>query len=256
MKGIVLAGGLGSRLYPLTHATNKHLLPIYDQPMIYYPIATLVNAGIEHVMIVTGGPHAGDFLRVLRNGKHLGVRHLEYTFQEHEGGIAEALGLCEEFVDGDDVCVILGDNTTDAEIRPVVEGFAGGALIFLSAVPDPERFGCPVFDPADPARILRIEEKPGVPSSPYAVTGLYLYDRQVFSYIQRLAPSARGELEITDVNNFYLADGALRWTELTGFWTDAGTFESLHRANRFWAERRGWQDGTARPAEVVDANPA
>ena len=254
MKGIILAGGLGSRLYPLTHATNKHLLPIYDQPMIYYPIATLVNAGIDHVMIVTGGPHAGDFLRVLRNGKHLGVRHLEYSFQEQEGGIAEALGLCEEFADGDDICVILGDNTTDAEIRPAVESFTGGALIFLSAVPDPERFGCPVFDPADPARILRIEEKPAVPPSPYAVTGLYLYDRSVFAYIQRLSPSARGELEITDVNNFYLGDGALRWTELTGFWTDAGTVESLHRANRFWAERRGWRDVTpARPSgETVD----
>ncbi|HUY99762.1 MAG TPA: sugar phosphate nucleotidyltransferase [Thermomicrobiaceae bacterium] len=256
MKGIVLAGGLGSRLYPLTHATNKHLLPIYDQPMICYPIATLVNAGIEHVMIVTGGPHAGDFLRVLRNGKHLGVRHLEYSFQEQEGGIAEALGLCEEFADGDDICVILGDNTTDAEIRPAVEGFADGALIFLSAVPDPERFGCPEFDPDDPARILRIEEKPSVPRSAYAVTGLYMYDRHVFSYIQRLSPSARGELEITDVNNFYLRDGALRWTELTGFWTDAGTFESLHRANRFWAERRGWRDITAVPptGATVDIN--
>ncbi len=245
MKGIVLAGGLGSRLYPLTHATNKHLLPIYDQPMIYYPFATLVNAGIDHVMVVTGGPHAGDFLRVLRNGKHLGLRHLEYSFQEQEGGIAEALGLCEEFADGDDICVILGDNTTDAEIRGAVESFGGGALIFLSAVPDPERFGCPVFDPHDPGRILRIEEKPSVPPSPYAVTGLYMYDHTVFSYIQRLSPSGRGELEITDVNNLYLRDGALRWTELTGFWTDAGTFESLHRANRFWAERRGWRDITA-----------
>jgi glucose-1-phosphate thymidylyltransferase len=242
MKGIILAGGLGSRLYPLTYATNKHLLPIYDQPMIYYPIETLVNAGIEDIIIVTGGPHAGDFLRVVRNGKQLGVRHLEYTYQEREGGIAEALGLCEDFADGDNICVILGDNTTDADIRPAVEDFDGGALLFLARVPDPERFGCPVFDSAEPERILRIEEKPAEPHSDYAVTGLYLYDAQVFDYIKRLSPSERGELEITDVNNFYLADGRLRWQELQGYWSDAGTFESLHRANRFWAERRGWRE--------------
>jgi len=246
MKGIVLAGGLGSRLYPLTHATNKHLLPIYDQPMIYYPIATLVNAGIDHIMVVTGGPHAGHFLRVLRDGKHLGVRHLEYAYQENEGGIAEALGLCEDFADGDDICVILGDNTTDADIRPAVESFTGGALLFLAKVPDPHRFGCPRFDPNDPTRILRIEEKPREPASNYAVTGLYIYDARVFDYIARLEPSDRGELEITDVNNFYLEDGLLRWVELEGFWTDAGTFESLHRANRYWAERRGWR---AQPVE-------
>lgn len=242
MKGIILAGGLGSRLYPLTHATNKHLLPIYDQPMIYYPIATLVNAGIDHIMIVTGGPHAGHFLRVLRDGKHLGIRHLEYTYQENEGGIAEALGLCADFADGDDVCVILGDNTTDAQIRPAVEQFTEGALLFLTKVPDPERFGTPVFDPEDPRRILRIEEKPKHPQSNYAVAGLYIYDSRVFDYIERLTPSERGELEITDVNNYYLEDGLLRWVELEGFWTDAGTFESLHRANRFWAERRGYRD--------------
>lgn len=242
MKGIILAGGLGSRLYPLTYATNKHLLPIYDRPMIYYPIATLVSAGIDHIMIVTGGPHAGDFLRVLRNGKHLGIRHLEYTYQEHEGGIAEALGLCTEFADGDDICVILGDNTTDADIRPTVEDFSGGAVLFLATVPDPERFGCPVFDAHDPTRIVRIEEKPANPQSSYAVTGLYMYDGHVFDYISRLAPSARGELEITDVNNFYLADNRLHWQELQGYWTDAGTFESLYRANRFWAAQRGWQE--------------
>ena len=216
MKGIILAGGLGSRLYPLTYATNKHLLPIYDRPMIYYPIATLVNGGVDHIMIVTGGPHAGDFLRVVRNGKHLGIRHLEYTYQEQEGGIAEALGLCADFADGDDICVILGDNTTDADIRPTVEGFTEGAVLFLAKVPDPERFGCPVFDEDDPTRILRIEEKPTEPKSSYAVTGLYMYDGHVFDYIDRLEPSARGELEITDVNNFYLADDKLRWQELQG----------------------------------------
>ena len=238
MKGVILAGGLGSRLYPLTHATNKHLLPIYDQPMIYYPISTLVNAGIDDIVIVTGGPHAGHFLRVLKNGKHLGIRHLEYAYQENEGGIAEALSLCQEFAAGDDVCVILGDNTTDADISRDVRDFSGGALLFLARVPDPERFGCPVFDPDDQATILEIEEKPVSPKSPYAVTGLYLYDNRVFDYIDRLTPSDRGELEITDVNNWYIRDGSLRWTELNGYWSDAGTFESLYRAGRFWAERR------------------
>lgn len=238
MKGIILAGGLGSRLYPLTYATNKHLLPVYDQPMIYYPITTLVSAGIDEIMVVTGGPHAGHFLPVLRTGRQFGVHHLEYTFQENEGGIAEALGLCEEFADGEPICVILGDNTTDANIRPVVEEFDGGAMLFLKRVPDPERFGCPVFDPADPGRIARIEEKPARPQSDFAVTGLYIFDEQVFDLIRQLEPSDRGELEITDVNNFYLRAGALRWVELGGFWSDAGTFESLYRTNRYWAERK------------------
>ena len=237
MKGAILAGGLGSRLYPLTHATSKHLLPIYDRPMVFYPIQTLVNAGIDEVIIVTGGPHAGDYLRVLQNGRHLGLRHLEYTYQEREGGIAEALGLCRDFADGGPLAVILGDNTTDADIRPAVESFTEGALIFLKEVHDPERYGCPVFDPADSTRILRIEEKPTVPQSNLAVSGLYLYDKRVFDYITRLKPSGRGELEITDVNNFYLADGLLRWIGLEGFWSDAGTFESLYRSTVFWAEK-------------------
>jgi len=237
VKGVILGGGLGSRLYPLTHATNKHLLPIYDRPMVFYPIATLVNAGIDEVIIVTGGPHAGDYLRVLQNGRQLGLRHLEYTYQEREGGIAEALALCEDFADGQPLAVILGDNTTDADIRPAVDNFQEGALIFLKEVHDPERYGCPVFDGADRSRILRIEEKPKQPQSNYAVSGLYLYDADVFNYIKRLKPSGRGELEITDVNNFYLEDGLLRWEELEGFWSDAGTFESLYRSNVFWAER-------------------
>ncbi len=237
MKGAILAGGLGSRLYPLTHATSKHLLPIYDKPMVFYPIQTLVHAGIDEVIIVTGGPHAGDYLRVLQNGRHLGLRHLEYTYQEREGGIAEALGLCEDFADGGPIAVILGDNTTDADIRPAVESFTKGALIFLKEVHDPERYGCPVFDPADRARILRIEEKPKAPQSNFAVSGLYFYDQRVFDYIKRLKPSGRGELEITDVNNFYLEDGALRWIDLEGFWSDAGTFESLYRSTVFWAEK-------------------
>ncbi len=238
MKGIILAGGLGSRLYPLTHATNKHLLPIYDQPMIYYPISTLVAAGIDDVMVVTGGPHAGHFVPVLRNGKQFGLRHIEYTYQEREGGIAEALGLCEEFADGDPVCVILGDNTTDADIRPAVESFESGGVIFLKQVPDPQRFGCPVLDPDDPTRIIKIEEKPREPKSNLAVTGLYIYDATVFDFIHDLKPSERGELEITDVNNFYLRENRLNWVELDGFWSDAGTFESLYRTNRYWAEKK------------------
>jgi glucose-1-phosphate thymidylyltransferase len=245
LKGVILAGGLGSRLYPLTHATNKHLLPIYDQPMVYYPIRTLVSAGIDDVMIVTGGPHAGDFLRVLRNGKQFGLRHLEYTYQENEGGIAEALGLCDEFADGEPICVILGDNTTDADIRPVVDSFTGGAVLFLKKVHDPERFGCPVFDSDDPSRILEIQEKPREPKSPFAVTGLYMYDAQVFEFIQQLEPSDRGELEITDVNNFYLRENQLRWVELEGYWSDAGTFESLYRTNSYWAEKRMSESGEA-----------
>ena len=238
MKGVILAGGLGSRLYPLTHATNKHLLPVYDQPMVFYPITTLVSAGIDEIMVVTGGPHAGHFVPVLRNGRQFGVRHLEYTYQEREGGIAEALGLCEEFAAGEPVCVILGDNTTDTNIRPAVEDFTGGAMLFLKDVPDPERFGCPVFDPADSGRITRIEEKPRDPKSRYAVTGLYIYDATVFDFIHQLNPSERGELEITDVNNFYLDDNRLRWMELDGFWSDAGTFESLYRTTRYWAEKK------------------
>ena len=237
MKGVVLAGGLGTRLYPLTYATNKHLLPVYDKPMVYYPIQTLVGAGIDDVIIVVGGPHAGDFMGVLRNGKDFGVRHLEYAFQENEGGIAQALALCEDFADGGSLAVILGDNTTDADIHRAVDTFTGGACIFLKPVPDPHRFGVPVFDQKDPQRILRIEEKPREPKSNYAVTGLYLYDHMVFQYIRRAKPSGRGELEISDVNNFYIEAGALSWTELQGFWSDAGTFESLYRTNRFWAEK-------------------
>ncbi len=238
MKGIILAGGLGSRLYPLTHATNKHLLPIYDQPMVYYPIQTLVSAGVDEVLIVTGGPHAGHFVPVLRNGRQFGLKHLEYTYQDKEGGIAEALSLGQEFADGEPVCVILGDNTTDADIGPAVESFDGGAMLFLKEVPDPNRFGCPVFNPQDVSQILRIEEKPLQPQSPYAITGLYIYDATVFDYISKLEPSDRGELEITDVNNFYLKDDRLRWMELDGFWSDAGTFQSLYRTTRYWAEKK------------------
>ena len=237
MRGVILAGGLGSRLYPLTHATNKHLLPVYDRPMIYYPIQTLVAAGITDIIIVTGGPHAGDFLRVVRNGKQLGVRHLEYTYQEREGGIAEALSLCEDFADRHDICVILGDNTTDADIKADVEGFTEGARIFLKRVADPHRFGVVEFDAEDRTRISRILEKPKQPPTNLAVTGLYMYDRRVWDFIRRTKPSGRGELEITDVNNFYIEEGLMQWSELHGFWSDAGTFKSLFRTNRFWFDK-------------------
>jgi glucose-1-phosphate thymidylyltransferase len=236
MKGIVLAGGLGTRLYPLTHATNKHLLPVFDKPMVYYPIQTLVKAGVKNIMVVTGGPYAGDFIRVLQNGKDFGISHLEYAYQEGgEGGIADALRLCEDFADGGPVAVILGDNCTDADISPAVKKFKKGALIFLKEVPDPERFGITVFD--SKRKILRIEEKPKEPKSNFAVTGLYIYDNKVFDYIRKIKPSKRGQLEITDVNNLYLKVGKLNWTILKGFWSDAGTPKSLYRASVYWAKK-------------------
>ncbi len=238
MKGVILAGGLGSRLFPLTHATNKHLLPVYDQPMIYYPIQTLVKGGIDEILIVTGGPHAGHFVPVLRDGKQFNLRRLEYAYQEGEGGIAEALSYAETFAEGQPLCVILGDNTTDADISPAIESFEEGAVLFLKDVPDPERFGCPVFDAEDSSIITNIQEKPSNPASNFAVTGLYVYDQRVFDYIRELSPSERGEYEITDVNNRYLADGKLSWHELTGFWSDAGTFQSLYRSTRYWAEKK------------------
>ena len=256
MKGIILAGGLGTRLYPLTHATNKHLLPVYDQPMIYYPIQTLVSAGIDEILIVTGGPHAGDFIPVLRNGREFGIRQLEYAYQEENGGIAQALAFAKTFADDEPICVILGDNTTDADIRPAVEDFPGGATIFLKEVPDPHRFGCPVFANDDPSRIVAIQEKPADPASGYAVTGLYIYDNLVFDVIQNLEPSARGELEITDVNNHYLRDNQLHWFELEGFWSDAGTFESLYRTNRYWAETKLGKQTAERVAAGIFASDA
>ena len=238
MKGVILAGGLGTRLYPLTWATNKHLLPVFDQPMIFYPINTLVKAGVKEILVVTGGPHAGHFLQVLKNGKELGLKHLEYAYQEGEGGIAAALSLAEDFADGGAVAVVLGDNTTDADISPAVENFQEGATVFLKEVPDPERFGVPVFSQKDPQKIIRIEEKPAKPQSNFAVTGLYLYDNEVFKIIKTLKPSARGELEITDVNNCYLEQDKLNWFELEGFWSDAGTFESLFLTNQYWAKKK------------------
>lgn len=237
MKGVILAGGLGTRLNPLTKAVNKHLLTVWDKPMIYYPIQTLVKAGIRDVMVVTGGPHAGGFLHVLQNGKEFGIDHLEYSYQENEGGIAQALSLCEDFADSGPLTVILGDNTTDADISEDVKNFRDGALIFLKKVQDPQRFGVPVF--GKNGKILKIEEKPRKPASQYAVTGLYIYDNSVFDRIAKIKPSARNELEITDVNNLYLKEGKLAWAELEGFWSDAGTFETLFLANKYWASKAG-----------------
>jgi glucose-1-phosphate thymidylyltransferase len=232
MKGVVLAGGLGTRLLPLTKVTNKHLLPVYDRPMIYHPIQTLVNAGIREIMLVTGGNNAGDFLKLLGNGKEFGLKHLDYTYQEGEGGIADALRLAEYFSDGEPICVMLGDNIIEGNIVAAAEAFrrqGKGAKILLKEVKDPQRFGVPVLD-GD--RVVKIEEKPANPQSPYAVTGIYFYDAQVFEIIRTLKPSARGELEITDVNNAYIQAGTLTWNLLDGWWTDAGTIESLYLANQ------------------------
>jgi len=240
MKGVILAGGLGTRLYPLTHVTNKHLLPIYNKPMIFYPISTLVSAGITEILIVTSGPHVGDFLGVLKNGKELGVTHLEYAYQEKpDGGIADALALAEDFADGGSIAVILGDNTSDADITETVKNFNGGAAVFLKEVSDPHRFGVAVFDPHDNKKITAIEEKPKEPKSNYAVTGLYLYDNQVFDFVRHCDPNfaGRGELEITEVNNFYIQAGKLTWAELDGFWSDAGTFNSMLLASNHWAQK-------------------
>jgi glucose-1-phosphate thymidylyltransferase len=236
MKGVILAGGLGSRLHPLTKITNKHLLPVYDRPMIYYPIQTLINAGIHDIMVVTGGNSAGDFLRLLGNGKQFGLSHLNYTYQEGEGGIADALRLVEHFADDQPICVVLGDNIIEGNIKDVAEQYSrqgSGAKILLKKVPDPERFGVPVLDGDT---VLKIEEKPKEPQSEYAVVGIYFYDATVFDVIRTLKPSGRGELEITDVNNHYIDRGEMTWGELEGWWTDAGTFESLLRASNFVAE--------------------
>jgi glucose-1-phosphate thymidylyltransferase len=235
MKGVVLAGGTGSRLFPLTKITNKHLLPIYDKPMIYYPIQTLVDAGMRDILIVTGGKNAGDFLRLLANGKEFGLKHIDYTYQEGEGGIADALALAEHFADGQKLCVILGDNIIEGSIRQAANDFLRqerGAKILLKEVPDAERFGVAEISGE---RIVHIEEKPLRPKSNYAVTGIYMYDETVFDKVRALVPSRRGELEITDVNNAYIRENTMTFAYLDGWWTDAGTFDSLLRAGNLVA---------------------
>jgi glucose-1-phosphate thymidylyltransferase len=235
MKGVVLAGGLGTRLWPLTRVTNKHLLPVYDKPMIYYPVECLVNAGIRDIMLVTGGDSAGDFLKLLGNGRHFGLDELHYAYQEGEGGIAEALGLAEHFAGGDKIVVVLGDNIIEKNIRSAIGSFftqRHGAKILLKKVEDPHRFGVAEINGS---AVVGIEEKPVNPKSEYAVIGIYMYDRQVFDIVRTLKPSERGELEITDVNNEYIRQGTMTYEILDGWWTDAGTFESLHRAGNLVA---------------------
>ena len=238
MKGVVLAGGLGTRLYPLTKVTNKHLLPIYDKPMVYYPIQTLVDAGIKDILLVTGGTSAGDFLRLIGNGKDFGLSHINYTYQEGEGGIAAALALAEHFAEDDKIVVILGDNVLEQSIGDAVREFEKqerGAKIFLKEVSDPERFGVPHIKDG---KVLRIDEKPKKPASQYAVIGVYMYDNHVFDIVKTLKPSARGELEITDVNNAYIEQGTMTYAIVDGWWADAGTsFDSLLKATRLVADK-------------------
>ncbi len=246
MKGVVLAGGLGSRLEPLTRITNKHLLPVYDRPMICYPLQTLVEAGLSQILIVTGGANAGDFLRLLGNGETFGLKHLDYTYQRGEGGIADALSLAEHFAAGEPIVVILGDNLLEKSIKPYVERFAAqraGAKILLKEVEDPWRFGVARLE-GD--RIVGIEEKPTQPQSHYVVTGIYMYDPEVFSIIKTLTPSGRGELEITDVNNTYIQRGQMTYDILDGWWTDAGLPETLFRATALVRER-AIKDGRVSP---------
>lgn len=246
IKGVILAGGLGKRLEPLTRITNKHLLPIYDRPMIYYPLQTLVEAGISQILLVTGGTNAGDFLRLLGNGEEFGLKHLHYTYQRGEGGIAEALRLAEHFASGDPIAVVLGDNLVEKSIQPFVERFSAtghGAKILLKEVEDPWRFGVAELR-GD--RVIGIEEKPKHPKSNYVVTGIYFYDGQVFDIIKTLKPSARGELEITDVNNAYIARRQMTYDILEGWWTDAGLPETLYRASTLVRERAQLQGTVAK----------
>jgi len=222
MKGVILAGGLGTRLHPLTKITNKHLLPLYDKPMIYYQIRTLVNAGVEDILVVTGGNNAGDFLRLLGNGAEFGLKGLQYAYQEKEGGIAQALSLAEHFAERERLVVMLGDNIIEGNIVRAVEEFSrqpSGAKILLKEVDNPQDYGVAEIR-GD--RIVNIVEKPKEPVSSYAVIGIYLYDASVFDIVKTLRPSGRGELEITDVNNDYIAKGTMTYDVLKGWWADAG----------------------------------
>jgi len=238
MKGVILAGGLGTRLRPLTKITNKHLLPVYDRPMIFYPIQTLVDAGMREIVIVTGGNNAGDFIRLIGNGKEFGLKHIHYTYQEGEGGIAAALSLVEPYVHGEKIVVMLGDNIVEGSIRSGVAAFRKekrGAMVYLAEVDNPSAYGVPVFRKG---KITRVEEKPKRPKSNYAVIGVYMYDPSVFDVIKKLKPSRRGELEISDVNNAYIRQGRLSYRLLEGLWLDAGeSHDALLRANVLVAAR-------------------
>ncbi len=238
LKGVILAGGLGKRLEPLTRITNKHLLPVYNKPMIYYPLELLVSAGIKDIMIVTGGNNAGDFLKLLGNGSEFGLKHIHYTYQRGEGGIAHALKLAEDFAEGKDIVVLLGDNLVEKPINKYVERFKKqkkGARLLLKKVHDPQRFGVAVFEKN---KVTKIEEKPKKPKSDYAITGIYMYDNQIFKHINKLKPSKRGELEITDVNNIYIKQGLLEYDILRGWWTDCGTHDSLIKATNLVVSKK------------------
>lgn len=235
MKGVILAGGTGSRMMPCTKVTNKHLLPVYDKPMVYYPLQTLIDAGIKDILIVSGPGHAGHFLNLLGSGKEFGIK-LTFEIQDEAGGIAQALGLAESFADEQPVTVLLGDNIFEDNIKKDVQGFKGGAKIFLKEVHDPQRFGVAELQGS---KVVGIEEKPKKPKSNWAVTGLYIYDAEVFRIIKTLKPSWRGELELTDVNNAYIKKGNMEAAFLKGFWSDAGTFDSLLRASQMVKDKLG-----------------
>jgi len=237
MKGVILAGGLGTRLHPLTKVTNKHLLPVYDKPMILYPLETLKRSGITDIMIVCGREHAGHFMQFLGSGKEFGVE-LSYALQDtNNGGIADALSYAETFSEEGPIAVILGDNIFEHDFKKAVQGFKNGATVFFKKIPDPRRFGVPVFS-KDGKRILRIEEKPKKPKSPYAQTGFYLFDATIFSVIKTLKPSGRGELEVTDAINHYVRTRNISFDTLRGAWLDAGTIESLFTASAFVRDKK------------------
>lgn len=238
MKGVILAGGLGSRMFPLTKVTNKHLLPIYNKPMIYYPIESLVEAGIDEILIVTGGDYAGDFLKILGNGSQFGLKRLNYAYQEGEGGIADALKLAEFFTCGESFIVYLGDNIVENGISSFVENFRKqeiGSRILIKQVEDPRRFGVASF--GYECKIMKITEKPQIPDSNFAVIGIYGFDNTVFDFIKTMKPSQRGELEITDINNFYIKKDLMQFDILDGWWSDAGTFDSLLKVNNLIAKK-------------------
>ncbi len=261
IKGVILAGGNGTRLLPMTRVTNKHLLPVYDRPMVFFPLQALVQSGIEEVMLITGGSHPGDFVHLLGNGRAFGLRELSYGYQEGAGGIADALRLAEDFADGQPLVVMLGDNLMQEQLKPHVQDFANqlsqtqglGARILLKEVEDPGRFG--VAEVNDDESIISIVEKPAQPRSRQAVIGTYMYDAQVFDIIRTLTPSKRGELEITDVNQEYLNRGQLEWSQVEGWWSDAGTVPSLFQASKFVAQYGANGEGAACEAHRDDLKP-
>lgn len=254
MKGVILCGGNGTRLAPLTNITNKHLLPIYNKPMVFYPIETLVKAGIKEILVIVSGPYAGDFIRVLKNGTQFGLNKLEYAYQESAAGIADALSLAENFAQKDNIAVILGDNTTDADLSKEIKNFKDGAHLFLKKVNDPERFGVAKLNKSN--KIIEIIEKPINPPSNFAITGVYLYDNKVFDYIKQCSPSQRGELEISTVNSFYLKDNKVSWDHLKGFWQDAGTIENLYLANKYWFEKENIMKKKTKENKSSQVKPA